>query len=811
MNAPVFLDETLGVDRPNEPIFGGVPLPRGLCNDGGWFELVDGDGRTFRVEGAPAGWWPDGSVKWMHLCGQVDLEGGCRNAFVLRAADSDAQPALEVSRPPGRVVVRDGDFSVRMAKRPAEVLEVFRGDEPLLSKPGLSAELELVAPDGGNLRRFAWTAAAPPELVAETGARAVVRLGGRFASADGPVAELILFFEILRGLPEVRLQPVFIYLGEPQRDLVRSLRLTAYTRTCGDDAAYAFAEDTGAYTDSVRTFSAAGPRWPQARLLQLGSSFYRIDKRVSADDPWVKASEGRHSGGWCCLSDTRSSVAASMRRFWQEYPHELWLDAGRGMVRFGLWPDAAEPMDLRRYSRTVYGPSVYECLTAAYERVPVRQSGTDFQSGFGAVGIAKSHELMLRFGPPVRRDVGIDNKGEPSATAVVDERGGEPALRFANPCRLMVEPAYFAESRVTGTLASAGGKADMAAQADARIDELADFLVAERDARGWYGRLDYGDVQMCFYTPLDRWGFDHGGHAWVNTEALPDYGLWLAALRSARSDRLAAAIDMTAHNRDVDMHHRGPFRGYGSRHNVSHWGCTVKEWRISMPLVKRLHYYVTGDAWTREVIDETVRLYESQPRTMRFSPDADSAFAGVLFKAELSDAAEDWQVARRFADTLAAGIRDDGRLVRSIRVDPATGRGGPPDDTPQEGRYHFFNRFGGQHTLVEAADVLDHDGLAAGLVRYARFQLASRTDPPSHLLVVYAFALRRTGEREFREAIEEGIRRAMETASFETLGAPGPLSRPPHRAFAGLEATNKIVCLSAHLLHQCPYGLAALP
>jgi len=98
MRIPVFIDERAGIDRPEEIIVGGVPLERGARSAGGWFVLRDPGGRKFPIEGTPAAWWDDGSVKWLHLCGVVDLKGGQRNEFALCPADGGPAERLSVRR-----------------------------------------------------------------------------------------------------------------------------------------------------------------------------------------------------------------------------------------------------------------------------------------------------------------------------------------------------------------------------------------------------------------------------------------------------------------------------------------------------------------------------------------------------------------------------------------------------------------------------------------------------------------------------------------------------------------------------------------
>jgi len=669
----------------------------------------------------------------------------------------------------------------------------------------------LVGPDGCNPRAFAlrWHGA-DPRVVVGTANRVVVRLSGAFRTDEGKaVSELILFVEMFRQCPEIRLQPVFIYLGDPREDLVGSLTLTVHTPLGGPDASYTLANERGrGYADPVQPFE-GGPHWWQARVLQLGSSYYRIEKRVGAEGSWVKASEGRRCQGWCRLQGATAVVTAATRHFWQEYPRSLEIDARSGTITFGLWPCESVPLDLRRYSPTAYGNIIYETRIEG-----LLEDGENVPADFGAVGIAKSHELMLRF----------------DATDAPDAPQG--AVRFCRPVRLMSDPVHFAATRVVGRLTAP--TPDRRPQAESAIAEVMDFLAAERDRRGWYGQMDFGDIMTAYYADKDRWAFDDGGYGWINTEHIPDYGFWISALRSGRSDWLAAAVEMSRHNRDVDLYHRGPLRGFGSRHNVNHWGCMCKEWRISMPLVRRLHYYVTADPWTREVIEnvfdairqrmrdarapraieERTSPAESYARAFardcapRTAPDVTSVLACLLVRWELSGDAADGAAVAGLCDAFARCVRPDGQFIRRLRFDVDTGQGGPEGDEPIPGRF-FMNVFGGQHVLVEIAEMLDHAALSDALVRHARWQLQSgQGDPACAVQLFLAFACRRTGEEGFRRAIAQAIQDHQVT--FRTVGGSGPLDNPPHPVLPDARRKNKIACTLMDFPLLAPYGLAVL-
>jgi hypothetical protein len=102
------------------------------------------------------------------------------------------------------------------------------------------------------------------------------------------------------------------------------------------------------------------------------------------------------------------------------------------------------------------------------------------------------------------------------------------------------------------------------------------------------------------------WRYDVGGYAWDNSELSPDLWLWYGWLRSGRADLFRMGEAMTRHNSEVDIYHLGRFAGFGSRHNVQHWGCSAKQLRISTSVYRRFYYYLTADERTGDILTELV-------------------------------------------------------------------------------------------------------------------------------------------------------------------------------------------------------------
>lgn len=804
------LPETTGSDRAGHVVLGALPLAKGALREGGSFDLAL-DGKAFPVDGTAAAWWPDGSVKWLRLCGAVDLKGGAANAFTLSRSAVPAAAGLEARHLPGIEEIAGGPLTVRLSPDVNRVLQVRDAAGRLLTRgPGLSARLRAKGRDDRVRPEVAWSfEPGNAKVVFASPARVVVRLAGRFEEDGRLLGELVTFVEVVKDEPRLGIQPVFIYLGDPERDRIESLQVTVHTVFGdGDGARFGFGQDRGpGYWDDCQWIP-DGHRWPQVRQVQAGSSFFRLDKRTGAAGGWVKIREGRRAQGWCHLGDATGGATAAVRYFWQEYPRTLAVDADTGTLTFGLVPPEAEPLDLRRYSPVILGATIYEAGEGAFGA-----------QSHGAYGIAKSSELMVRF-----HAAGGDRL-----------EAARAGLAWTAPVRLVPDPEAFAASGVAGVL-EAGTPAGYEA-GEEQVRKLADFLFEEREARGWYGLMDYGDVMQTYYTDRGQWAFDDGGYGWINTESLPDLGLWLTAFRYGRPDWMEGVIAMTRHNRDVDMYHRGNFKGVGSRHNVNHWGCKDKEWRVSMPLVKRFHHYLTGDPWTREVILETVAVYQTYDRTAGTAPSMASALAGLMVKAELTGDPKDHAVVEKALDVYAGAVREDGHFTRAVHLNLATGEGEPVFNPPGGmgalkkvghapaevdtlmGSYFFLLGFGGQHTLTEAAVTYGHAALTKALVRHARLYFSEfdmkvwapyQVPRPGGALVFLALAYRETGEAAFRDSIAKTMTEGWLGPKIGEEGGNGILEEPRRRMLLDMARKNKITCSIGDLMHLRPYGYAAV-
>ena len=822
MQIPIRIEQTLGISRPDSPVVAGVPIPRGELTDVGWMTLRHSNGDAWPVHTSPAAYWPDGSVKWLHFVGPISLDEVASHELTLdtAAVDGKALPQLSVQQQGAGVRVTGGKVDVAFGPDVAGWLHASpAADSRGVKVTGLDPVLEYVGAEPGDKPRagqFVFTDE-PAQILVDTANRVVLRATGEWRDEAGePMAELRLFVEVLGDVAEVRLQPALVYKGQPQRDLVRRFELVVQTdmgaelpsmehiepltdsQTFADGSAprdpqpidsitYGFGEQQGrGYWDQVRPFVHLA-RYPIARQVQVGSSFYRTEKRVLPTGcSWVKANEGQRAQGWCHLSQDGAGLTAAMRYYWQEYPSSLAVDAEQGTLAFGFWPEAVQPLDFRRYSPMRYGKDSYEY-----------RHGTFPEETHGAYGVGKAREFVLQF-----HDQPVETREQRLAVA-------RRALSFTQPLRPMTTPAHLAATQVVGRVAAIDIEHDQRPFVQ-RMSQYMDLLSTERDSRGWYGMIDFGDILVGYYSNLDRWGFDDGGYGWINTEHLPDYGLWLAALTTGRSDWYNMAIEMSRHNRDLDTYHAGQFIGSGTRHNVNHWGCADKEWRVTNPISRRLHYFTTADPWTREVILESVTMFQTYDRTSSLAPSMAAALSGVLAKWEMSGSEADGQVVRNMTDVYADGFAESGTWYRRVHVNIATGEGEAiKEDVAWS--YFFFETFGCQHTLEELVLLLDHKQLSDALVRYARFRFNPGEDkraPGLGPAVAQAHAWHTNRDQECLERIRESL--AAQQYQLHTTGGSSLDEEPVHMAPVECLRRNKFGCHLGQYLMLAPYAIHAL-
>jgi hypothetical protein len=106
--------------RHGEPVTTGVPLPSGLCADPRRVALFDGSGRPMPLQAAVLDRWTDGTIRWLLLDFQADLQAHACDRLEVRV-NADCRlvpigPALRLTQDEAGVTVDTGAARFRVAR-----------------------------------------------------------------------------------------------------------------------------------------------------------------------------------------------------------------------------------------------------------------------------------------------------------------------------------------------------------------------------------------------------------------------------------------------------------------------------------------------------------------------------------------------------------------------------------------------------------------------------------------------------------------------------------------------------------------------
>ncbi len=747
--------ETTGQARSSDVLSWGVPVPSGKAPAGASLRIAAPGGRLLPAQVDVQARWDDGSAKWVLVTvSRLTIAGGrvLRLSLVHAARRAiGAAAVVRVRRRAGGVSVATDRlrFDVRDSGPLVPSIEVRAGRVWRRLAGGMDLRAAIDHADGPRAYR---ASASPREVAVEVAGprRAVIRIAGAHAAPDGRTfGPYVLRIEAMAGLAQLRLTHSVVYDGDPAKDFVRASEVEL-AADVGAGQSFAFGGDDGGEVRVPRQRIDWCPDFRHAELFQDSASHWRVTRWVDRARRGVFGGEGLRSDGWMELAGARGRVAAAVRDFWQNHPKSLSIDGAEGLLRIGLYPARAERLDLQRYSDLAYANTYEGPCTWKPETVP-------FDPRFGAHGIRKTHDFALFFDTP---------------------NASRAALFYARPLTARLAPADFARAAVTWP-ATARRSREWQERAERYLDFLGDAMVRD----GGTGYVDYFDLPMGMELPSGRWHHDYGGLGYINSEALPGLGLWQAYFVTGREDALRMALAMVRHNADLDSYHAGPLAGYGSRHNVNHWGDMCKEPRISQPVDKRFAYYLAGDRSVLDLASVCRRMWDAtlaKPRRLPLTAHVPALVSGLLFAEESGMSAErPWLLA--LADAIAASVSEHGQMLALLEVDAAQRTARPCPDSGVLS-YMMFSCFGGPQTFAELAERYDHQPLRAALVRMARYLMRSRVERArmeggpaiSDALAAFrgldllGYAYARTGD----EAIARHARRHLRAIAVEVGEVP---------------------------------------
>ncbi len=710
---------TQAPEEKGRPLYvsGGYPFARGTLRKVDDI-AVHADSEAVPLQVKALAYWPDRSIKWAHLLFPIDPAKASaaapaprislrKGTFLPVKVEAHRQekppsgPTLAVQTgAKGELTVRNGDLEIELATGADWLRRLTWKGETVVDASLSSAQASayyhyrlaptLVFPfakkpqggkdDPGILK-------VDHVSVEESGPlRAVIRLEGLTTNQEP--TRVVLRMEFLAGRPEIRLTHTAIFR----------------------------------FLDPRKTFlTGMGLEFPLPKA--LGSAhqelFQRtVEYRVLKENGNVVDGGGKQPDSWLSLESDGTALTAAIRNFRQSAPKALVAEKGR--LRFELWPHQAEPMDVRRYSNYLH---------AAQLEGPTGMKEDWVQKVYYTTepffGVSRTHEMLLAFGT-----------GEEKAAAAVAD--------FESPPLLYAGWNAYTEAQVVLPAATAR----QWPRAWDTWTHLTQFFLYHRELHRWYGFWNYGDFRHRFrsgygwthpakpladlvtrrapdepatvresrvrdYFPPNDWNYDNGAYGWSNTEGLPGLFLQHEYLRHGNRVVYFAAEALARYSRDVITRQEGRWLGRGTRHGVQPWSDGNHDERQTTITEYRLHYFLSGEGRSRDVINHLYEHAYTQDVVKNTSFHS-ARLGGLLFHWEMTgDPAEREQLRRYISFFL-----DE----KGIFVEPAVKFPGPVSiDEP--GKLNsgtmFFHTFGGMHALLEYQQLVDDPEVKRALIAMA--------------------------------------------------------------------------------------------
>ncbi|MFQ5808705.1 MAG: hypothetical protein ACE5JM_03710, partial [Armatimonadota bacterium] len=493
----------LSVDNVNDfalsgwPVTTGLPFPRGCIGDESNVRLLDASGDEAPCQARVTCRWPDGSVRWVLLDFQADLEAGVGAQFAVEYGSEvrrgPAPEGIDVTRGDGALTVDTGAVRVSFDRDGSGLMrEIALRDEggtlTPITRGGAPPVVKLVGEDGKTYT----TLSAPEEvLVEEAGPlRAVVLLKGRHRDEQG------------KGLfaYEVR---AHLYAGKPYFRLFY---------TWGNN----WSESTFYNLDSVvlhipvagdaRKYLIAGDG-PRRGKLADGRSV-GLAQYFSTRSEWRENGAAVGGGGRALgcvdLAGSTSGLGVATRDFWHHYPKSV--EAAPGEIRIGICPPLRE--DLYADCTALEEIRLYYYLKTGKYKLKE--------------GVSKRHELLLH-------PHGGDGAEESVRLAAALN---DPPLAFATP-------EWYCDSGAFGEVLPATSGSFPTYERSV-LEATKGYLI-QREERQEYGMLNYGDW----------WGERRVN--WGNIEYDTQHAFLLHWIRSGDRRLFGPGEQACRHNMDVDM------------------------------------------------------------------------------------------------------------------------------------------------------------------------------------------------------------------------------------------------------------------
>lgn len=759
-------------------------------------------GRWVPVQSKALAFWPDRSVKWALLVFPIDVTLALSECPPPRISLHDGRfLPVEVSVmdsattiPPQQVVrveqsradsilIQNGEFEIEfgtgqdwlslshLRKGERHKLGNLQGYINYSLRPGTASVPERTVTNG-EIDAGLWRVT--DLKVEESGPlRVVVRLEGLTDNQEA--TRIIARVEILAGRPELRITYSSEFLfKDPRQTFLNGMgiRISLPSEALKAAKFGGLRKEIQADQQEEALFLQFTPRYSE--LLQKHANRWQ-----------AQAGKGR-APGWVEVKGETFHVVAAMRNFWQQAPSALGVNFRKGKLDLGIWPEKAGNMDVRRYSNFPHYAQG-EAVSPNDNWVKRRYYADD-----PFVGISRTREILVGFWPEAHvhhpQDIAADFQSPPLLYAGWD-RYEKTGVVLPSASASTWPRAWEAWNRLTH------------------------FWLYHQALHGWHGFWNYGDIRHLFqngygwilppqslidmrqqmnsgsllpsqvrrrrvrdYHPPNDWAYDNGRWGWSNTEGLPNLFFQHEYLRHGNRAVYFASEALARHSRDVIIRHDGKWFGRGTRHGVQPWSDGNHEERQTTSTEYRLHYFLSGDGRSRDVIQKLFDRYYSKT-SVHVDAGHSGRLGGLLFHWELT---ADPSEAEQLKNYVNAFISPEGIYTAPQVQFPGPKQTGAPQEL--NSNRMFFYTFGGMHALLEYHQITGDPALKDALIKMADAAI-SEEDSLRYFWPAVAFAaLQADNPAPYRDFLQkfliaEGWQHAYQPVTQNTQHWSGPTAR----------------------------------
>lgn len=550
---PLMVKEPSGVERTSWPVTSGVPLPKGALKDPSGVRLFS-DGAELPLQTEVLSSWPDGSVKWLLLDFQVDLEANGQRGFTLEYGSDverlSVENPLRVQSDADMTTISTGALKMSLSHSQFRLFDsVWLGtdSEKTHTVEGGSG-IVLTDPDGNVFR--ADGSKADVEVEQAGPLRACVRIEGSHVRFGKDMFKYIVRIHAFRGQPYVRV--FYTFINDWPDELMAQVKSISL-----DLELFGEKDQPVKYVLGMEDGKSEGVSGTEGvRLFQVDDLTYEVNERKA----------GKRAPGWIDVSTEDFGITAVVRDFWQNYPKAL--SAKGRTLSVEICPSFEK------------GPYDGKALEEDNKLYYYLHDGVyTFKTG-----LARTHEMWFLF-----------HEGQASNAEAFYMGSREPLLATCSPDSVSATKALGdfppADPQRYSGYDSAVEKA------------MASFLNRQESERE-YGLLNFGD-----------W-FGERRVNWGNLEYDLQHGLFLQYARTGDRKYYLRAEQAARHHIDVDVVHavnehlknpwgQPPIVGDIWLHCLNHTGGYYQEGEVDLPVSNTYfmghstnwgHVWVGGDA-----------------------------------------------------------------------------------------------------------------------------------------------------------------------------------------------------------------------